>query len=304
MGRGAWTAVFFAVIALGIALAVLVGLATGGENTATTTFAATTTSLTGQFDLPLALESDTLALAEHRKDVLVGLAAEPGGPVEIAVLRGSFPAAQSEVQVSVDGRRVEPTSCGRGCFRVAAPVLSGRADRLEVRHGTDAFAFDLPRRLPPSGAKDFARARQTMKSLHSYHFAERLSSGQGAIVTQLDVQAPNRLRIDTDSGSRSVIIGRTRWDLLDGKWQRQSFPGLDVNDVLVWYQAREPRIVRRNPDGSAEIAAFGLKPVPAWFRLTVEPSGRVSQARMTAPSHFMFHRYSEFDRAAPVTPPR
>lgn len=304
MGRGAWTAVFFGVIALGIALAVLVGLATGGENATTTTFATTTASLPGQFDLPLALKSNTLALAEHRKDVLVGLAAQPGGTVEIAALRGSFPLAGSEVQVEVDKRRLPVTTCGRGCFRVTAPVLSGRPSRLVVRVGTDAYAFALPRRLPPSGAQYLARAQQTMRNLRSYHYAERLSSGQGAVSTELDVQAPNRLRFRTDNGSRSVIIGRTRWDFLGGRWQRQSFPGLDVQDVLVWYDARGPRVVRRDADGSAELAAFSLKPVPAWLSLTVEPSGRVSQARMTAPSHFMFHRYSKFDSAPSVEPPR
>ena len=140
--------------------------------------------------------------------------------------------------------------------------------------------------------------------LRSYHFTERLSSGQGSILTGLDVQAPNRLRLRTNTGFRSVIIGGTRWDFLDGRWERQSFPGLNVRDVLMWYDARTPRVVGREANGDTDLAAFSLKPVPSWFRLTVEPSGRVSHAEMTAPSHFMLHRYSEFDRAPPVTPPR
>ena len=143
-----------------------------------------------------------------------------------------------------------------------------------------------------------------MAALRSYHFTERLSSGRGAILTRLDVQAPDRLRLRTNNGFRSVIIGGTRWDFLDGRWERQSFPGLDVREVLMWYRARTPRVVKREPNGAAELAAFSLKPVPSWFRLTVEPSGRVSQARMTAPSHFMLHRYSEYDRAPEITPPK
>ena len=143
-----------------------------------------------------------------------------------------------------------------------------------------------------------------MAALRSYHFTERLSSGSGAILTRLDVQAPDRLRLRTDNGFRSVIIGGTRWDFLDGRWQRQSFPGLSVREVLMWYHARTPRVVKRERNGAAELAAFSLKPVPSWFRLTVEPSGRVSQARMTAPSHFMLHRYSEYDRAPEITPPK
>ena len=143
-----------------------------------------------------------------------------------------------------------------------------------------------------------------MAGLRSYHFDERLSSGAGSIITQLDVEAPNRLRLRTNTGYRSVIIGKTRWDFVDGRWQRQAFPGLDVREALMWYRARAPRVVGRKANGDVELAAFSLQPVPSWFRLTVEPSGRVTQARMTAPSHFMLHRYSEYDQAPEIKPPR
>ena len=301
MSRGAWLGVFLGVILLGLAMAVLAALATSGGGS-TTTSAVTTTSVPGQFDLPLAMRSDTLALAQHRRDVLVGLAAAPGGPVEVAALRAENPI--EDVTITLDGRTVTAKPCGRGCSRVTGPVLDGRTRTLTVQAGSTPFTFTLPRRLPDSGARDFARARRMMAALRSYHFTERLSSGQGAIFTRLDVQAPDRLRMRTNTGFRSVIIGQERWDFLDGRWQRQSFPGLNVRDVLMWYRARTPRIVKREPSGAAELAAFSLKPVPSWFRLTVEPSGRVSQARMTAPSHFMLHRYSEFDRAPKITPPK
>jgi hypothetical protein len=300
MSRGVWLGVFLGVIALGLGVAVLAALATRGGD-ATTTSAATTPSASGQFDLPLALQDDTLALAQHRKDVVVGLAARPGGPLEVAAVRGEDPLGGDDVRIMLDGRAVTPESCGRGCSRVDAPLLDGQARALAVRVGSTPFTFALPPRLPASGAKELARARRTMGALSSYHFTERLSSGHGAILTGLDVQAPDRLRLRTNNGFQSVIIGGTRWDFLDGRWQRQPYPGLDVREVLTWYHARTPRVVKREPDGTAELAAFSLRPVPAWFRLTVEPSGRVSQARMTAPSHFMLHRYSEFDRAREIS---
>jgi hypothetical protein len=303
MSRGAWLGVFLGVIALGLALALLTELATGGSDS-TTTSAATTSSATGQFDLPLALQSDTLALAQHRRDLVVGIAASSGGPLEVAAVRGEHPLPAGDVRITLDGRTVKSEPCGRGCSRVTEPVLDGRTRALAVQAGSTPFTFTLPPRLPPSGANDLARARRTMSALRSYHFTERLSSGHGAILTRLDVQAPDRLRLRTNNGFRSVIIGGTRWDFLEGRWQRQSFPGLNVRDVLMWNQARTPRIVKREPNGAAELAAFSLKPVPSWFRLTVEPSGRVSQARMTAPSHFMLHRYSEYDRAPEITPPK
>ena len=110
-----------------------------------------------------------------------------------------------------------------------------------------------------------------MGALRSYHFTERLSSGQ-----RLD---PHRARrpgaeptaASNEHGFRSVIIGGTRWDFLDGRWERQRFPGLDVRDVLMWYDARTPRVVGRKANGDTDLAAFSLKPVPSWFRLTVEP---------------------------------
>jgi hypothetical protein len=79
---------------------------------------------------------------------------------------------------------------------------------------------------------------------------------------------------------------------------------LAVREVLMWYDARNPRILRRLPNGDLELTAYGLKPVPAWFRLTVEPSGRVVEAEMTAPGHFMLHRYSAFDRGPTIKPPQ
>ena len=295
--------VFVGVIVLGLGLAVITALATSGDGTTTTTSAAARSS-TDTFDLPLALQEDTLALAKHRGSLLVGLAAQPGGPLEVAAVRGSDPVAPGDLEISIDGRPAKAESCGRACFRAAGPVLDGRVRNVEVAVGASTLPFTLPARLPPSGANVFARARRTMGALRSYHFTERLSSGQGSILTRLDVQAPNRLRLRTNTGFQSVIIGGTRWDFLEGRWERQRFPGLDVRDVLMWSDARTPRVVGRKPNGDTDLAAFSLKPVPAWFRLTVEPSGRVSHAEMTAPSHFMLHRYSEFDRAPRVTPPR
>jgi hypothetical protein len=303
MSRGTWIGVFVGVILVGLGLAVITALATNGPGT-TTTSSPSTTSVPGQFDLPFALRSDTLALAKHQKNLLVGIAAKAGGPIEVAAVRAEDPVSADEIEISVDGKPVEAGSCGRGCFSVAKPVLDGRPSVVEVHTGSSSLSFALPRRLPPSGASAFARARRTMAALGSYHFTERLSSGQGAIFTRLDVQAPDRLRLRTDSGFRSVIMGGTRWDFLDGRWQRQRFPGFNVREVLMWYQARTPRVVRRDANGDVELAAFSLKPVPSWFTLTVEPSGRVTQARMNAPSHFMLHRYSKFDQGAKVTPPR
>ncbi len=41
----------------------------------------------------------------------------------------------------------------------------------------------------------FARASRTMGGLRAYRFNEALTSGRGGVVTEYEVQAPNRLSL-------------------------------------------------------------------------------------------------------------
>jgi hypothetical protein len=302
--RTLWIVVFGAVIALGLGAAVVTAFVTDNPAPSASSTSTGSSSVSDTFDLPIGLQTDTLALAKHRRDLLVGLAAQPGGPVEVAAVRGDAPVASDAVRVSVNGRDVPTESCGTGCSRAQAAVLQGRPSRVTVSAGSAPVSFQLPASLPASGQSAFDRARRTMAALHSYRFSERLTSGGPVVFTRLAVQAPDRLSLRTNSGFRSVIIGRKRWDNQTGRWQEGPFPGLNVRDVLMWYDARNPRVVRRLPNGDVQLAAYGLKPVPAWFRLMVEPSGRVAEAEMAAPAHFMLHRYSDFNSTPAIKPPR
>ena len=145
-----------------------------------------------------------------------------------------------------------------------------------------------------------------MGALRTYRFNEALTSGRGGVATEYEVQAPNRLslRVRGTGAFRSVIIGRTRWDYHDGSWERSSFPGLKVADVLMWHRATHARVVGHEANGVTDLAAFGLEPVPAWFRVSVEPSGRVVEAEMIAASHFMTHRYRDFNAPIEITAPK
>ena len=302
--RTLWIVVFGGIIALGVGAAVVTAFVTDNSEPSASTTTTSSSSVSDTFDLPIGLEKDTFALAKHQRDLLVGLAAQPGGPVEVAVVRGDTPVASDAVRVSVDGRDVPTESCGTGCSRVQTAVLQGRPSRVTVRAGSAPVSFQLPASLPASGQSAFDRARRMMAALRTYRFTERLTSGGPVVFTHLAVQAPDRLSLRTNNGFRSVIIGHKRWDYLDGRWQEAPFPGLQAREVLMWYDARNPRVVRRLPNGDVQLAAYGLKPVPAWFRLTVEPSGRVSEAEMTAPAHFMLHRYSDFNSAPAIKPPQ
>jgi hypothetical protein len=303
MSRAPWIALSAIIVVLGFVAGGLAAFLGGDEGSGTRSVAPPPPAETRGFELPLADDPSVLTLGGHERDLLVGIAAKRGGPVEIVALRGETPVPKSELAVSVDGARVEPTSCGRGCSRASVPVLDGRSRTLTVRHRAQAVSFDLPVQLPPAGTTTFGRALRTMDSLRSYRFTERLSSGGGTVFTRIDVQAPNRLQLRTRD-FRSVIIGNTRWDFRNGRWEESAFPGLDVRELLMWHDAKNPRVLRRHEDGVQEVTAFGLKPVPAWFRLEVEPSGRVVEAEMTAASHFMLHRYADFDKGVTIKAPR
>src|SRR5262245_34012265 len=132
--RSLWIAVFVGVIALGLGAAVVMAFVTDDEPSAESTTTASN-SVADTFDLPIGLDEDTLALATHQGKLLVGLAARPDGPVEVAAVRGDMPLAGDSVRVDVDGREVPTESCGTGCSRVQAAVLQGRPAAVAVRAG-------------------------------------------------------------------------------------------------------------------------------------------------------------------------
>ena len=304
MSRTVWTVVIAGIVVIGIAIGAVAALV-GADEGSTTTAAQTYADQPRGFKLPLAGKPETLALGGHDRNLLVGIAARPDGPVELTALRGETPVPGDELRVELNGRVVRPAPCGQGCLRVSGPVLDGRSAFLTVRHGTEDVSFDLPEFLPPDGQPTFDKASRTMGALDSFRYTERLSSGLGTTVSStVDVQAPDRMRLRT-KGFSSVIIGKTRWDRPAGApWETSPFPGLDVKGLLMWHQAKHPRIVRLTGDGEAELVAFSTQPVPAWFRLDVEPSGRVTEAEMTAASHFMLHRYADFDEGVTIKAPR
>ncbi len=299
MSRASWIALVATAVALAVGVAAGAYLIGGSAKTSS---ARSLTQASQSFSLPLARSLSTLSVAKHNGNLLVGIAAQPGGPIEVAVLRAETAVPTGSLQARLDGRSVELKACGPGCSRLDGSVLNGSPARLTIRSGTSSASFDLPAHLPPNGEMVLARALKTMAGMRSFRFSEKLSSGGKPLVTAFDVQAPNRLRLRTSNGFRSVIIGRTRWDYQNGRWQRSAFPGLTVAQTLMWHNAKQARIVGHRVR-AVELAAFGLLPVPAWFRLTVQPSGRVVEAEMIAPSHFMVHRYSDFNNGPSIRPP-
>jgi hypothetical protein len=260
---------------------------------------------TGQVELPLADQDQTLMLAQHKGRVLVGIAASSGGAVDVGVLGGETPVGPEKLSFAADGKPVEGVPCGRGCLRLDVDAFNGTR-RITV-NTPERFEFLLPKALPASGAELFSKIERQMGSLRTHRYTEELTSGVGGRVrSTFDVRAPNRLAFHTADGFRSIIIGRNRWDLRNGRWARSAFPGLRV-PTYMWDGARNARLLGQTRFRGRPVqilSVYDREPVPAWFRLLVDPQGRVLDARMIAPSHFMRQQFSAFNAPIVIRPPK
>lgn len=307
MPRLAWIVLSVAlaavvVLLIGAAFLIASGSETSGAKEATLTVPG---SAPPRLQLPLARDQKALMLATEADRVLVGVAARPGGPVDVGVLDGERELDRTRLSFRIGTREVGADPCGYGCSRLGASVLDGRPHTVSVViDGKRRLGVELPARLPPSGSTLFRRSERSMRSLRSYAYRERLSSGVGlAVTSEFAARAPNRLRLRTSSGSRTVIIGKARWDRVGARWERSAFPGLSTRSFM-WDGAFNSRVVGSAAGGARVLAAFDSEPVPAWFQLTVAPDGRVHRAEMIAPSHFMVQRFNRFNAPIRIEPPR
>jgi hypothetical protein len=252
-----------------------------------------------------------LLLARRHGDVLVGLAARPGGPVDVTVIPPSLDRLSADsVRLAVDGGApARPiASCGSRCYRFRVAALTGRAVRLAVAAGRAAPArFTLPAALPPGAGSLFRRVTRKMKQLRFVRVDESLSNGKTGIEARFELQAPDRMRYATSAGNRAVVIGAARWDRAGGRWLRSDYQRIR-QPAYMWEGARYARLLgRARLDGTPTtvVAAYRPDPTyPAWFRLFVAPDHRILRAAMVAPAHFMVDRFSAFDVPRRITPPR
>lgn len=158
-------------------------------------------------------------LAGRSRDVLIGLAARPGGPVDLlAITSDGKPIRSGSVRASVDGEPAKPASCGDNCFRLVEPVLAGspRDVVVELRRPGRPRAvvtIALPGRMPPRADALLRAVNRAMGSLESVRIDQTLSSGTATVRARYAMRAPNRIRIDPSRGGTSILIGRARWDL-------------------------------------------------------------------------------------------
>jgi len=256
-------------------------------------------------ELPLSADDQALLVAQRKGRVLAGIAAVPGGPVEVAVVAGETPIASRDLLFAVDGQPAEAVSCGRACFRLDVDAFNG-VRRITV-NAPGRFEFVLPKVLPVSGTELWEKVQVKMNALRAIRYTEHLTSGVlGGVRSTFEVRAPNRLAFRTAGGFRSIIIGRNRWDLRNGRWERSAFPGLRV-PTYMWDGAYNPRLLGTTRFSGRPVqilSVYDHDPIPAWFRLLVDAQGRVLDASMIAPSHFMREQFSDFNGPIVIRPPK
>jgi hypothetical protein len=307
MSRVAWIVLSLAaaLLFLGLAGAAFVIASSSGSKAGEPETTLTLGESSGQLELPLADRDQTLMLAQRKGRVLVGLAASPEGLVEVAALAGEMPVSSDDLSFTADGRPVEAVPCGRACSRLNVDAFKGTR-RITV-NAPQRFEFLLPKALPAPGAGLFAKVQREMGSLRTHRYTEELTSGVGGGArSTFDVRAPNRLAFRTADGFRSIIIGRNRWDFRNGRWERSAFPGLRV-PTYMWDGARNARLLGKTRFRGRPVqilSVYDRQPVPAWFRLLVDAQGRVLDARMIAPSHFMRQQFSAFNGPIVIRPPK
>ena len=247
-----------------------------------------------------------VVLAEEAGRRAVALAVQPRTLTATVIAPGGGPESGLRVSFRVGGKSLPARTCGRGCYRAA---VSSVPSRVAIVLPSGSVSFRVPS-ATRDGAALVARAARTIRGLRSLVYVESLRSGpKEGLVTTWSEAAPDKLTYQIHGGAAAVVIGTRRWDQNEpgGKWAESQSPVLRMPTPAWGGGVTNARVL-----GSATvnghpvwIVSFATPSVPAWFTAWVEKgSDRTLQLRMTAASHFMFHRYTRFNAPLKIAPPR
>jgi hypothetical protein len=248
-----------------------------------------------------------LVLASEAGSRAVALAVGKGRLTATVLAPSGSPESGLSVSFRADNRETKADTCGAGCYTAAVP----RAARVEVLLGSGSpVSFRLPARARPGGSI-VARASRVFRGLKSVEYVESLrSTPKRGLVTTWRMQAPDRVAYRIDNGASAVVIGTRRWDRQSpgAAWRKsEQEPKLSV-PAPAWGD----RAVNAHVLGTATVdgrpvwvVSFVNPTVPAWFTAWIDRSSyRTLRLRMTAASHFMFHRYVEFNKPVGIAAPK
>ena len=260
-----------------------------------------------------------LTMAGPAGSVLVGLSLSPGMPgpnratVYVLPITGSAAAKAVVANIAVNGVYHALVPCGATCRHSTIDIRAGDTVAVDVlNQGGGEATFTIPDLPAPSGETMLARFETVMHELTGYQYSEVLSSGATTVSADYASVAPDRTTWTVAHTSQTILIGTTEYtrDAPGDPWHTE--PGLSRNTVpsFVW-DFFEPlgnaHVIGHAVLGGVPttvVAAFGNKDAsPIWFTFWIDGSGRVRQAEMDAPGHFMIDTYSSYNHPVPIEAP-
>ncbi len=256
-----------------------------------------------------------VVLAGESRDLAIALAVRPGRRLSVtATIVGQSGRGVDGLAVSLTARSKSSREtrtgrpCGHGCYGATLPVAAPTRFVAQIT-GAGAprsVAFPVAGRWPPPQARQFlGRASSAFLRLRTVVFLERLASAPShSILTTWKLAAPDRLEYEIHGGPAGIVIGTRRWDRAKpGAPWTSSVTTLLPQPTAPWgTRIANAHVLNETP---RRLTASWLDPVvPAWFTATFDRRSALPVAlRMTAPAHFMRHRYLAFNRKVRIEPP-
>lgn len=255
-----------------------------------------------------------VVLAQESRELAVAVAIRPGRPLGVtATIVGQSGRGVDRLGVTLTARsRVSRAAraaqpCGHGCYAATLPVAVPTELAVKVTGAGALRMVDFPvAEWPPAEGQAFlARASRAFLRLRSVQLVERLSSGPGhSIVTTWKLAAPDRLEYEIRHGPAGIVIGTRRWDRPKpgAPWTSSATTRLPQPTAPWGTRITHAYVLAETP--SRLVASWVDPVVPAWFTGTFDRQTALPlELRMTAPAHFMRHRYVAFNRKVRIVPP-
>ena len=256
----------------------------------------------------------TVVFAAQSKELAVGLSVRPGAPLELTATvigQSGFGIDGLDVRLSARSaagtRSVAGHPCGHGCY-------AGSITRAHPNHfGVAVSGKGAPRTLsfsvlqwpPPLGTAFLSRATRSFGAQQSVVYREHLASDPThAITTLWTLAAPASVEYAIAGGPQGIVIGRRRWDRPSRKapWTLSASDRLPQPASPWGTRSRDARIMRQS---RADVTLSWVDPViPAWYTATFTRAKALpTTLEMTAPAHFMDHRYLAYNAPVTIAPP-